>query len=88
MKIKDTYFFKIIKKCFFDFFSLSEVKLDQKSDFDQILKKVKNSFFEKFKKICEKALLKFLFKRFSIYQDPVNVTKKKKVQKNMLDVLG
>ena len=50
LKIKDTYFFKIIKKCFFDFFSLSEVKLDQKSDFDQILKKVKNSFFRKIQK--------------------------------------
>ena len=44
-------------------------------------KKWKIHFFEKFKKICEKALLKFLFKRFSMYQDPVNVTKKKKSKK-------
>ena len=92
-------FLVIFKKCLFDFFSRKLVLIkkflyffqitfaNQKRDFDQFLKKVKNSFFSKnSKKICGKALLKILFKRFFMYQDPFNVTKtnSKKIWRTLL----
>ena len=45
-------------------------------------------FFGNFQKICENALEKILFKRFSMLKHPVDITEKKKSKQNMLDALG
>ena len=71
----------------FDALSVSEVKLDQKPDFDNFWKNWKIHFFRKIQKICEKTLRKILYMRFSMYQDPVNVTNKKKFWGNSILIM-